>query len=207
MADSGTEWTRRGTLRTIGGSLVGGALVSGTADVATGQTGESWPQFRYDDSRTGNAPGNVGPVADVSPEWVFETSENLGEDGAEWSSPAVVDGTLYVGRKVDDTVYAVDVDDGTEEWRFVTNDGVTSSPAVADGTVYIGSSDDSVYALDAADGEEQWQYLSESASGPDDIDSSPTVVDGTVYVGSSNGRVYALDADTGREHWTFETGA
>jgi outer membrane protein assembly factor BamB/serine/threonine protein kinase len=200
MTREGTS--RRRFLRGTGGAVVGGALLYGTSQSALAQSGEAWSQFRYDDTNTGHAPENTGPVANIEQEWLFETEENYeGEDGSEWSSPAVVDGTVYIGRKVDDTVYAIDAESGTEEWRFVTDAGVTSSPAVVDGTVYIGSSDDNVYALDAEDGTEQWRYTAGS-----DIDSSPTVVGGTVYVGSGDDNVYALNADDGAEQWQFETG-
>jgi hypothetical protein len=58
---------------------------------------------------------------------------------------------LYAGSS-DGHVYALDASNGTELWRFVTGDSVTSSPAVADGVVYIGSADDRLYAFDLAGG-------------------------------------------------------
>ena len=64
------------------------------------------------------------------------------------SSPAVVDGVVYVGS-YDSYVYALDADSGQLRWRYETGYRVYSSPAVVDGVVYVGSGDDYLYALDA----------------------------------------------------------
>ncbi|WP_330346687.1 serine/threonine-protein kinase (plasmid) [Streptomyces europaeiscabiei] len=135
--------------------------------------------------------------------WIYTTGD--------WvrSSPAVVDGTVYIGS--DGKVYALDAATGTPRWTHTTSDSAwthiltalwtASSPAVVDGTVYIGSNDHKVYALDAATGTPRWTH---TASGW--LYSSPAVVDGTVYIGSSDGKVYALDAATGTPRWTHTTG-
>jgi outer membrane protein assembly factor BamB/tetratricopeptide (TPR) repeat protein len=199
--------SRRDVLRATGIGVLGWSVLSGATAPISGQTAaEEWSQFRYDNANTGHAPENTGPVTNIERELLFETDGNAEEGGAEWSSPAVVDGTVYIGRKVDGAVYAIDADTGTEEWQSVTDGGVTSSPAVVDGTVYIGSSDDNVYALDVQDGTVQWSFETEYNEIGSDVDSSPTVVGGTVYVGSSDGNVYALDASLGFEQWRFETG-
>jgi outer membrane protein assembly factor BamB len=114
------------------------------------------------------------------------------------SSPAVVDGTVYVGSS-DHRVYAIDATSGTEQWHFQTNESVQSSPAVVNGTVYVGSLDQHVYAIDATSGTEQWRFQTEGQ-----VESSPTVVDSTVYVGSDE-NVYALDTASGNQRWAFET--
>jgi glucose dehydrogenase len=62
------------------------------------------------------------------------------------SSPAVVDGTLFVGS-ADTHLYALDAANGAQRWTFETAGPVHSSPAVVDGTVYVGSEDNHVYAL------------------------------------------------------------
>ena len=115
------------------------------------------------------------------------------------SSPAVVDGTVYVGS-IDEHVYAIDASNGIDRWSFQTDGLVYSSPAVVDGTVYIGSDDGTVYALEAAFGTERWSFQTDG-----DVKSSPAVVDGIVYVGNSDGHVYALDTADGTERWSFQT--
>ena len=62
------------------------------------------------------------------------------------SSPAVVDGVVYVGSD-DDHVYALDAASGQLRWRYQTGNDMDSSPAVVDGVVYVGSEDGYVYAV------------------------------------------------------------
>lgn len=107
--------------------------------------------------------------------------------GTELSSPAVVNGTVYIGG-VGGSVYALNATDGTERWKTATTFDVQSSPTVWNDTVYIGSNED-VYALDTTTGTEQWSYPTNNK-----VYSTPTVVNGTVYVGSYDNNVYTLDA-------------
>jgi serine/threonine protein kinase/predicted nucleic acid-binding protein len=105
-------------------------------------------------------------------------------------------------------VYALNAEDGSEQWSSKIGGRLYSPPAVVDGTVYIGSSPSAnvsedvsaVHALDSRDGTEQWSF--ETGDG---VTSSPAVADGTVYVGSRDESVYALDAGDGTERWSFET--
>src|SRR5688572_2423850 len=106
--------------------------------------------FRGNPARTGEEPG-PGPVGDPVLRWQFET------DGRVDSTPAVVDGVVYVGSD-DGNIYAVAVDTAEERWRFTTGGAVDSSPAIASGVVYVGSADGSFYALDASSGEERWRF-------------------------------------------------
>jgi parallel beta-helix repeat protein len=154
-----------------------------------------WPMFGGDPARTGRAPTD-GPGGNLTERWVFSTG-----DGVQ-SSPAVVNGTVYIGSG-DDTVYALHADTGEERWRYHTGGIVVSSPVVANGTVYVGSSYDdySVYALDADSGTEEWNVTTGGGVG-----SAPTVVNGTVYVGSGDDKVYGIDADTGAVRWQYVTG-
>ncbi|WP_254862834.1 PQQ-binding-like beta-propeller repeat protein [Halovivax gelatinilyticus] len=126
--------------------------------------------------------------------WRFET------DGAVDSSPAVVDGVVYVGCD-DNTVYAIDAHEGTDRWQFQTGDSVTGSPTVVDGTVYVGSHDSRLYAIDSTSGTDTWEY---ETDGP--IRSTPTVADDVAYVGSDDGSLYAIDTANGSREWRFQTG-
>ena len=65
------------------------------------------------------------------------------------SSPAVVDGVVYVGSE-DHLLYAVDAESGKLRWRYHMLYPVRSSPTVVDGVVYVGS--EGFYAVDAAGG-------------------------------------------------------
>jgi outer membrane protein assembly factor BamB len=105
---------------------------------------------------------------DGNERWRFEA-------GGGPSTPAVVDGVVYVRGS---GLVALDATDGTERWRFEAG-GRSSSPAVVDGVVYFGSESKNLYAVDAVHGTERWQI----AIG-DDGHASPVVVGGRVYIGS-----------------------
>ena len=62
------------------------------------------------------------------------------------SSPAIVDGYVYVGSG-DASLYVLDGSDGSQQWRLGTGDPIESAPAVVDGVVYVGSTDNNLYAL------------------------------------------------------------
>ncbi|MFF9403827.1 PQQ-binding-like beta-propeller repeat protein, partial [Streptomyces sp. NPDC014744] len=72
--------------------------------------------------------------------WAYAT------DGKVQSSPAVVDGVVYIGSD-DHHLYALDAATGNKKWAYATDGKVQSSPAVVDGVVYIGSDDHHLYAL------------------------------------------------------------
>ncbi|MDS0284499.1 PQQ-binding-like beta-propeller repeat protein [Haloarcula onubensis] len=153
------------------------------------------PMFQYDIANTGTTPDETGPQTPIGEQWSYQTGDSVA------SSPAVVDGIVYIGSN-DGYVYALSAYDGTERWSFQTGDWVRSSPAVVDGTVYVGSFGGSVYAFSAEDGTEQWSFQTDA---PIEY-SSPAVVDSTVYVGGRGGTLYALSADDGTEQWSFRTG-
>jgi outer membrane protein assembly factor BamB len=130
-----------------------------------------------------------------------------------WCSPAVAGGVAYVGSD-DDHVYALDLADGSQRWKFTTGpcrtaigtgpeaarcdvDAVTVAP---DGTLY--ASADGVYAL-KPDGALKWKFF----PGATHCASSPAVgPDGTVFVGCHDDALYALDPATGAKKWEFRTG-
>jgi outer membrane protein assembly factor BamB len=115
------------------------------------------------------------------------------------SSPAVVDGTVYVGS-TDGKVYALDAATGQVRWAYPTDGAIHSSPAVADGAVYVGSNDDDIYAINAVTGRILWRQDLKNK-----VASSPAVAHGIVYVGSNDHDVYAFSAATGRVEWIRQT--
>ena len=139
-------------------------------------------------------------------------SRDTDNDGAD-SSPAVVDGRLYVGNRPpedsDTSFYCLDAETGEILWRTnemnpdegvdYANAWVRSSPAVHEGRVYFGSWDHHIYCYDAETGEKIWEFETGLI-----IYSSPAVHDGRVYFGSLDSYLYALDAETGELVWRFE---
>jgi outer membrane protein assembly factor BamB len=173
-----------------------------TSSSARGNTGgkdsidshgiKNWPMFQGGSKRTGYRSTSAHKRS-VTAQWRFQTGDSV------TSSPAVVDGTVYIGS-ADNHVYALDAGDGSEQWRFQTGGSVTSSPAVIDGTVYVGSTDNYVYALDAGNGSEQWRFQTDGI-----VHSSPAVADGAAFFGSADSKLYALDAYTGIKKWDYDT--
>src|SRR6516162_5454953 len=112
-----------------------------------------WAQFRKRPSRDGHnfgenvlSPTTVGGLGVL---WKDDALENL---SVLHSSPAVVNGTVYVGSD-DFNLYALNASTGRILWKYAAT-GTTStfsSPAVANGLVYVGSDypDHSIYALNA----------------------------------------------------------
>ena len=150
--------------------------------------------------------------------WKFHT------DGSVFSSPAVVNGVVYIGSG-DGNLYAVDQETGALKWKFPTGSRVTSSPAVDGGVAFFTSYDGNFYAVDTATGKKKWSFKTAGERRfagkhlhgsvpmaeimPDPFDfylSSPTVFNGVAYFGSGDGNVYALDTASGTLKWKFQTG-
>lgn len=127
--------------------------------------------------------------------WKFKTKREI------FSSPAVVDGKVYIGEglhsDVDAELYCLDASTGSLLWSFKTTSHVESSPTVVDGRVFFGNGTNGVYCVDAETGEQIWSHPGLYVS------VSPVVYDGSVYVGTGYGEtgIYCLDADTGALKW------
>jgi outer membrane protein assembly factor BamB len=90
-----------------------------------------------------DATGTVGcstfPVV-CQPKWASQAGSTI-----FLSSPAVVDGVVYIGSFHD--LHAFDARTGAPISHFTTGGFILGSPAVANGKVYIGSGDGKLYAL------------------------------------------------------------
>lgn len=150
---------------------------------------DHWPAFQFDAENTGFTPDGVGPTERPPERWAVSTQ-------AVQSSPAVVDGTVFLGSD-ENVVLALAADSGAEQWRFETANAVRSSPAVAGRYVYVGDDDGTLYALDANNGEAFWTRQTEGA-----IRSSPTVFEDVVYVGTDAGEFLAIQRFGGNVLWS-----
>ncbi len=197
----------------------------------TGDTGADAAVTAYDVG-TGETRWTTEVPTDGSPTVVDETVYVTGTDGVwaldlelrtlEWhvefddgtsSSRALgVDGDyVYVGESIDattDRLYALDADDGSEQWSTETAT-IYSGPTVVDGTVYVGTADKLV-AVDASDAEEQWTWDDYGVLEDRSAISEPTVSDGLLYVSLREGTeqggydrsTVAIDIETGEDEWT-----
>ena len=151
-------------------------------------------------------PGKVFALNQFTGELVWSTE--IG-DGAFVSSPAVVDGKIFVGglgvvggEPTEGYVYALDEYIGSILWQRQIGAQVYSSPAVAYSKVFVGCYDGKVYAFDEMNGNIVWTFQT-----GDRIEaSSPAVADGKVFIGSDDDNLYALDASTGAKIWNYTTG-
>jgi len=129
-----------------------------------------------------------------------------------FSSPALYDGTVYVGNDGQhaSNLHAIDPTTGTIKWKFRVPNQIFSTPAVSDGAVYFHVRDDHVYALKTADGSLLWKTPAPSPQSwisvyQDLTKSSPAVDRERVYVGI-NADLVALDRTTGTVLWKAPTG-
>jgi PGF-CTERM protein len=138
-------------------------------------------QFRYNATHLGDySPVAGSNMSNGKLTWRLTTGDYV------LSSPALIDGVVYVGSD-DNNTYALNATTGIELWNYTTGGAVLSSPAIVNGTVYIGSNDNYVYALNATTGAKVWSFTT-----GDYVFSSPAIVNGTVYVGSYDNNVYAI---------------
>ena len=119
-----------------------------------------------------------------------------------YSSPAVVDGVVYVGTSSPQgRLFAFDAAGcggpvcTTPLWRSTHISILDSAPSVANGVVHVGSFSTGVHAFAAAGcgGADECAPLWVGAT-TGYVDNSPTVANGIVYAGDSHGKLYAFDA-------------
>ena len=151
----------------------------------------NWTQFHFTPNHKGLNPYenvlNPKTVGNLELLWSFPTG------GAVQSSPAIVNGVVYVGSN-DGNVYALKASTGAVLWSFpVGFGGPGTSPAVANGVVYVGA----LYALNARTGAIVW---SDGIGG-----ASATLADGVIYLGSVDEN-FAVNARDGTLVWMTHLG-
>ena len=153
----------------------------------------NWPMFHHDLALSGVSPSTAPNTNNTL--WIYDTRSSV------LSSPAIVDGILYIGA-MDGRLYALDADTGALIWFYQTGGAIYSSPAVEYDKVYFLSTDGKIYALDADTGAFIWS----TAIGPGSLDwSSPAVHGGRVFIAGSRW-VHSLNANTGAFIWSTNVG-
>ena len=119
-----------------------------------------------------------------------------------WSSPAIVDDTIYVGGG-DGYLRALDAATGLLKWSRRPAPGgrtLDASPAVVGGVVYVWYSVSQVgqlIALDAQTGYVLKRYLTPFVGNGNSI----AVANGVAYVGCTDRSVHAIDVATWQPRW------
>ena len=161
------------------------------SNVASLPDTSNWPMFRQNSGHTAFVSSKNGLPQGVI-KWQYFAQAFGG------SSPAVVDGRLFVGTAVQ-TIIALDTETGSLIWQHEVSGPVDSSVAVIDDLLYVGLRDGNVIALDIKNGQQKWSFATD---GP--IYGSPAVDRGVVFIGSGDSKVYALDAVDGTKRWEFQ---
>ena len=151
-----------------------------------------WPMFNRDPAHAAFVSDDI-PIPEGRVQWQFESKTLI------VSSPAVVQGTVYLGTG-DGRIVALDGQTGEIIWEYNVTTPVDTSPAVAGDLVFVGLRDGRLLALAKADGSFQWEFSTGEL-----IYSSPAVYQGVVFIGSGDGKLYALDAVTGERRWSYST--
>jgi outer membrane protein assembly factor BamB len=103
-------------------------------------------------------------------------------------------------------VYAVDLNTGSEEWRYPAkaNPKITfyANPVLtSDGQLIVPSYNHNLYSLNPATGSENWVFSGSTHR----LIGSPLVTQDIIYQPSADGFLYAIDM-TGNQVWVQETG-
>ena len=172
------------------------AMVMVAGVVSANSENDDWPMFHHDLSLTGYTMYDGPDTSDIA--WSLDTEEEIR------SSPAIVDGVLYVGTLAGNLI-AANVESGSIVWTYAAGSPIYSSPAVEDGIVYFLSEDGMMHAVNVNDGSSNW---ARSIGGPGPYDwSSPAVHNGNVFIATSTGNVTSLNGGTGIANWSTYIGA
>ena len=140
----------------------------------------------------GANPDGSGYIAGTSPALKGEIVQTYDLGVATRSSPAIVEGVIYIGG--DFKITAFDGNDGEPKWETPTAGPVHGTPAVAGQNLYVPLQDKRLLALDLKSGAIRWEFDSDSP-----LIGSVAVDGGIVYAAAQGRKVYAIDAESGRQ--------
>lgn len=117
--------------------------------------------------------------------------------GSVESMPLVSGGLLYVSS-VNGNIYCLDLETGSEKWKFNSNRPFRGTPARWEGLIIAANDSGIVYGLSASTGELKWKYQTGKA-----IMSTPVIHNGIIYVGNLQGEFFSINAESGELIWSF----
>jgi len=123
------------------------------------------------------------------------------------SWPGLTAGGKIVYLAYNQHVYAINLSNGSEKWRFPAEADRAISffapPSLTlDGQVLVGGYNNTLYSLDSENGQEKWKFQ----GAKDRFIGSPLVTPDSIFAPAADGNLYALDL-TGNLKWTFTTQA
>lgn len=174
----------------------------------------SSPKVAYDLAYVGTFNESGGPGAVVAL-WISNGTIAWRHPTAsiDFSSPAVYDGSVYVGvMGLYNTtsqvtwdppfgVLALDAATGAEQWFFATNDSVAASPLVSPHLVVVPSKDGYLYAINRTRGTLEWKDAVGAGVSSPALAGDTVVVAGGSFGGS--GTVRGVFLYGGSVLWTF----
>lgn len=126
-------------------------------------TAEDWPTWRFDGGRSASTPEQLPAQLHLqwsnqqpSPRLAWPEDERLYFDAS--LEPVVAGKTLFVASSRNDSVTALNTENGELRWRFFADAPIRFAPVVVQGRVYFGADDGFFYCLQAADGRVAWKF-------------------------------------------------
>jgi outer membrane protein assembly factor BamB len=110
---------------------------------------DAWSTYRNDYERSGATSSRVAP--DVKPAWEASL-------GGKLTALTIGAKNVFVARKDEHTLYALDRATGEVAWTFIAGGPIDSPPSIAYGRVVFGCRDGSVYCLTEEEGELAWRF-------------------------------------------------
>lgn len=123
--------------------------------------------------------------------WVFATDAEIAGCVAQFGDHLLLashDSILYCLTR-----------EGTEVWRFQTNDRINCSPAIADNYTFLAGCDEHLRVIDLHTGKEFRDMPLESF-----LIASPAIVGDLLYVGTHTGQIVCVDWRKGEFVWRYE---
>jgi outer membrane protein assembly factor BamB len=158
---------------------------------------DDWPTFRGNALQNGVAVSGLPEQLQVL--WRFQPKKMNPKDQPPSfeSTAAIVGDTAYIGG-MDGYLYALNLNDGQEKWRYKATDAIRAAPAVKGGAVFIGDLAGVFHCVDAAKGTSKWTFNTDG-----EIIPSATFAGDKVLFGSADEFMYCLEAAGGKQVWKF----
>ena len=169
------------------------------ASIVADADGMLYVASEYERSATTDRSGEVGQLMKLDPgadtaagedPLVWSFHDDAARPGGIWSTPAVVDGVVYVGTNAGRLV-GVDADDGTLLWEKKLPGPLWASPSVVDGVLLMGDCDGGFHAYDVSDpGVDPPELWTMELGGC--IEATPAVWGGRILIGTRSGQLHSI---------------